>query len=151
MNRESTEPHIHYPSESMVQPSAGSSLAYLRHPQQKWSEICLVFSLQPCSSRSTQNQPFPSHSCTNVRSPTVPYRPQKAGGSPKRVQVAKQTKALQSMQWRGCSWDPCRPGLLDWDLQDHQFTQTVWVYSNVGIFVISMSFFEGRGEPVRLF
>ena len=72
-----------------------------------------------------------------------PYRtvPKRRAGLPKRVQVAKQTKALQSMQWRGCSWDPCRPGLLDWDpLQDHQFTQTVWVYSNVGIFVISMSF-----------
>lgn len=74
------------------------------------------------SNHAAQDQPKTSHSraipaqmCGHQPYRTVPKR---RPGLPKRVQVAKQTKALQSMQWRGCSWDPCRPGLLDWDPQE---------------------------------
>ena len=102
------------------------------------------------SNHAAQDQPKTSHSraipAQMCGHQPYPYRPLlRRAGLPKRVQVAKQTKALQSMQWRGCSWDPCRPGLLDWDLQDQQFTQTVWVYSNVvGIFVFLWVFWGSR-------
>ena len=93
MNRESTEPHIHYPSESMVQPSAGSSLAYLRHPQQKWSEICLAFFPPTMQLKINPKPAIPEpflHKCA-VTNRTVPS-PFKTGGASQTSPSSKANK-----------------------------------------------------------
>ena len=88
-----TEPHIHYPSESMVQPSAGSSLAYLRHPQQKWSEICLAFFPPTMQLKINPKPAIPEpflHKCA-VTNRTVPS-PFKTGGASQTSPSSKANK-----------------------------------------------------------